>query len=202
MSGSILYIHGFNSSPLSTKARQLEAVMGQLGLADRLRVPALHHHPRQAMQQLEAAIAELGAPLLVGSSLGGYYATHLAERHGLKALLVNPAVAPHRLFDGYLGTQRNLYTDEAWELTHDHVDALAELEVPPPVDAARYQVWLQTADETLDYRQAQHYYRACALRIQAGGDHSYQGFAAQLAALLAFAGIARGQYAALDFSVF
>ncbi|MFK3773843.1 YqiA/YcfP family alpha/beta fold hydrolase [Pseudomonas sp. NPDC089406] len=202
MSGSILYIHGFNSSPLSTKARQLEAVMGQLGLADRLRVPALHHHPRQAMQQLEAAIAELGAPLLVGSSLGGYYATHLAERHGLKALLVNPAVAPHRLFDGYLGTQRNLYTDEAWELTHDHVDALAELEVPPPVDAARYQVWLQTADETLDYRQAQHYYQACALRIQAGGDHSYQGFVAQLPALLAFAGIARGQYAALDFSVF
>ncbi|QXH51038.1 esterase [Pseudomonas fakonensis] len=202
MSGSILYIHGFNSSPLSTKARQLEAVMGQLGLADRLRVPALHHHPRQAMQQLEAAITELGAPLLVGSSLGGYYATHLAERYGLKALLVNPAVAPHRLFDGYLGTQRNLYTDEAWELTHDHVDALAELEVPPPVDAARYQVWLQTADETLDYRQAQRYYQACALRIQAGGDHSYQGFAAQLPALLAFAGIARGQYAALDFSVF
>lgn len=60
MSGSILYIHGFNSSPLSTKARQLEAVMQQLGLADQLRVPALHHHPRQAMVQLEAAIAEIG----------------------------------------------------------------------------------------------------------------------------------------------
>ncbi|MFV3404588.1 MULTISPECIES: YqiA/YcfP family alpha/beta fold hydrolase [Pseudomonas] len=202
MSGSILYIHGFNSSPLSTKARQLEAVMQRLGLADRLRVPALHHHPRQAIEQLQAAIAELGAPLLVGSSLGGYYATHLAEQHGLKALLINPAVAPHRLFDGYLGTQRNLYTDEAWELTLDHVDALAALDVPAPQDASRYQVWLQTGDETLDYRQAERHYRACALRIQAGGDHSYQGFAAQLPALLAFAGIARGQYAALDFSVF
>ncbi len=85
MSGSILYIHGFNSSPLSKKARQLEAVMQALGLAERLRVPALHHHPRQAIAQLEAAIAELGTPLLVGSSLGGYYATYLAERHGLKA---------------------------------------------------------------------------------------------------------------------
>ena len=201
MSGSILYIHGLNSSPLSTKASQLQAVMQQLGLAERLRVPALHHHPRQAMQQLEAAIAELGAPLLVGSSLGGYYATHLAERHGLKALLINPAVAPHRLFDGYLGPQRNHYTDETWELTQDHVVALAELEVPPPADPARYQVWLQTADETLDYRHAERYYRACALRIQAGGDHSFQGFAEQLPALLAFAGIARGQYAALDFSV-
>lgn len=202
MSGSILYIHGLNSSPLSTKARQLEAVMQQLGLADQLRVPALHHHPRQAIAQLEAAIAELGAPLLVGSSLGGYYATWLAERHGLKALLINPAVTPHKLFDGYLGTQRNHYTDETWELTHDHVQALAELEVPAPTDAGRYQVWLQTADETLDYRHAEHYYRACALRIQAGGDHSYQGFAQQMPALLAFAGVARGQYAALDFSVF
>lgn len=202
MSGSILYIHGFNSSPLSTKARQLAAVMQQLGLSQQLRVPDLHHHPRQAMAQLEAAIAELGAPLLVGSSLGGYYATHLAERHGLKALLVNPAVTPHKRFDGYLGTQRNHYTGEAWELTLDHVQALAELEVPAPTDPGRYQVWLQTADETLDYRHAEQYYRACALRIQAGGDHSYQGFAQQLPGLLAFAGIARQQYAALDFSVF
>ncbi|MFB4391599.1 MULTISPECIES: YqiA/YcfP family alpha/beta fold hydrolase [unclassified Pseudomonas] len=202
MSGSILYIHGFNSSPLSMKARQLEAVMQHLGLARHLRVPALHHHPRQAIAQLEADIAELGAPLLVGSSLGGYYATHLAERYGLKALLVNPAVRPHLLFDGYLGTQRNLYTDETWELTLDHVQALAELEVPEPQDAARYQVWLQTGDETLDYRHAERYYRACALRIQAGGDHSYQGFMEQMPALLAFADIARQQYAALDFSVF
>lgn len=149
MSGSILYIHGFNSSPLSTKARQLEAVMQQLGLSAQLRVPILHHHPRHAMLQLEAAIAELGAPLLVGSSLGGYYATHLAERHGLKALLVNPAVTPHKRFDGYLGSQRNHYTGETWELTLDHMQALAELEVPPPEDPNRYQVWLQTADETL-----------------------------------------------------
>ena len=71
-----------------------------------------------------------------------------------------------------------------------------------PLDANRYQVWLQTADETLDYRHAERYYRACALRIQAGGDHGFQGFAERLPALLAFAGIARGQYAALDFSVF
>ena len=155
MSASILYIHGFNSAPASNKACQLIGVMDALGLAEQLRVPALHHHPRQAIPQLEAAIAELGRPLLVGSSLGGYYATHLAERHGLKALLVNPAVSPHRMFDGYLGTQKNLYTDETWELTHDHVTALAELEVPAPQDAARYQVWLQTGDETLDYRLAQ-----------------------------------------------
>ncbi|MBM1187235.1 YqiA/YcfP family alpha/beta fold hydrolase [Pseudomonas lundensis] len=200
MSGSILYIHGFNSAPESKKASQLTSVMQQMGLGEQLRVPALHHHPRQAIAQLETAIGELGSPLLVGSSLGGYYATWLAERHGLKALLVNPAVSPHRMFDGYLGTQTNLYSGETWELTHDHVNALAELEVPAPRDPQRIQVWLQTADETLDYRYAETYYAACALRIQAGGDHSYQGFARQLPALLSFAGVAAEQYQAIDFA--
>ena len=200
MSGSILYIHGFNSAPSSKKATQLMTVMGRLGLSDQLRVPALHHHPREAIGQLEQAIAELGRPLLVGSSLGGYYATHHAERHRLNPLLVNPAVSPHRMFDGHLGTQKNLYTDEAWELTHDHVTALAELEVPAPQDPQRYQVWLQTGDETLDYRHAQHHYRACALRIQAGGDHSFQGFAALLPAMLSFAGIGADLYQAIDFT--
>jgi len=202
MSGSILCIHGLNSAPSSMKASQLLAVMQRIGLAGQLRVPALHHHPRQAIAQLEADIAELGRPLLVGSSLGGYYATHLAERHGLKALLINPAVNPHQLFDGYLGTQTNHYTGETWELTHDHVDALAELEVAPPQDAARYQVWLQTGDETLDYRRAERFYRACALRIEAGGDHSFQRFAQHLPALLSYAGIDAKTYQDLDFSVF
>ena len=151
---TILYIHGLNSSPLSQKARQLSAALTRIGMAGCLRVPALHHHPRRAIAQLETELAVLGRPLLVGSSLGGYYATHLAERHGLRALLINPAVLPHRRFDGYLGPQTNLYSGEVWELTHDHVVALAELEVPPPQDAGRYQVWLQTGDETLDYRQA------------------------------------------------
>ncbi|UVE17274.1 esterase [Pseudomonas sp. LS44] len=196
----ILYIHGLNSSPDSLKARQLNAALQRLGQAEHLRMPALHHHPRQAIGQLEAAIAELGQPVLIGSSLGGYYATHLAERHGLKALLINPAVNPHRLFAGHLGPQTNHYTGETWQLTDDHVAALAELEVPAPQDPARYQVWLQTADETLDYRHAQAFYRACALRIEAGGDHGFQNFAAHLPALLAFAGVPGQLWHDVDFS--
>ncbi|MBM7061206.1 esterase [Pseudomonas sp. UL073] len=199
---SILYIHGLNSSPSSLKASQLSALMQRLGRSAELRVPALHHHPREAIGQLEAAIGELVQPLLIGSSLGGYYATHLAARHGLKALLINPAVNPHRLFDGHLGPQTNHYTGETWQLTDDHVAALAELEVPPPQDPARYQVWLQTADETLDYRQAQAFYRGCALRIEAGGDHGFQRFPAHFPALLAFAGIPASEWRELDFSSF
>ena len=197
---SLLYLHGFNSSPASKKARQLVRACERLGIAEQLRVPALHHHPRQAIAQCEQAIAELGAPLLIGSSLGGYYATRLAARHGLKALLINPAVQPHARFDGYLGPQQNLYSGETWQLTHEHIQALAELEVAPPQDPQRFQVWLQTGDETLDYRQAQAWYRACALRIQPGGDHSYQGFSQQLPALFAFAGFDSSLWRDHDFS--
>ncbi|RIA34611.1 hypothetical protein DFO61_1265 [Ectopseudomonas oleovorans] len=202
MTASILYIHGLNSSPASHKASQLSRAMAHLGLAEHLRVPALHHHPRQAMAQLQTLVSELGSPLLVGSSLGGYYATYLAEQHGLKALLINPAVRPHLRFDGYLGQQKNYYSDETWELTQDHVDALAEFDVAPPTDTARYQVWLQTADETLDYRDAERYYRACALRIQAGGDHGFQGFMERLPILFAFAGINATLWRDIDFSAF
>ena len=197
---SLLYLHGFNSSPASKKARQLVLACERLDIIDQLRAPALHQHPREAMRQCEQAIAELGAPLLIGSSLGGYYATYLAERHGLKALLINPAVRPHARFDGNLGPQKNLYSGETWQLTLDHIHALAELEVPPPADPQRFQVWLQTGDETLDYRQAETWYRGCALRVQAGGDHSYQGFAQQLPALFAFAGFEPSLWRDHDFS--
>lgn len=196
----ILYLHGLNSSPASAKAQQLSRCMQQLGLQDCLRVPALDNHPRLALDHLQGLIARLGRPVLVGSSLGGYYATHLAERHGLKALLINPAVNPHRLFSGALGVQTNYHSGETWELTEDHLAALAALEVPAPREGGRYQVWLQTADETLDYRAAERFYRHAALRIQPGGDHGFQGFAEQLPALLAFAGFTRSHWQAFDFS--
>ena len=147
---SILYIHGLNSSPASRKAQQLLAAMQRIGLQAQLRMPALHHHPRQAIAQLDELIAELGQPVLVGSSLGGYYATHLAARHGLKALLINPAVLPHERFDGYLGEQTNHYSGETWQLTHDHVEALAELGMTFPAEPDAQQAeeaWQALLDE-------------------------------------------------------
>ncbi|MGI4838811.1 MAG: YqiA/YcfP family alpha/beta fold hydrolase [Janthinobacterium lividum] len=201
MSASILYIHGLNSSPASLKARQLSAALQRMGLADQLRVPELHHHPRQAIAQLHADIKALGGtPLLVGSSLGGYYATHLAERLGLKALLINPAVNPHKLFKGVLGPQTNFYNGQTWDLTLDHIEALKALEVPPPHSAERYQVWLQTGDETLDYRHAERFYDGCDLRIEVGGDHGFQGFAEHLPQLFAYAGIAAKAWEGIDFA--
>ncbi len=202
-SPSIVYIHGFNSSPASFKAQHVRRAWRQLGLPEgQLLIPALHHHPDQAIAQLQAAIAQLHQPLLVGSSLGGYYATYLAQQFNLKALLINPAVRPHHLFDDFTAEQENLYTGEHWLLTHSHLQALAALEVAPPDDPQRFCVWLQTGDETLDYCLAEQYYSACSVQIEQGGDHGFQHFAEHLPALFAFAGLESSDLQALDLSAF
>ena len=190
MSGSILYIHGFNSAPSSKKACQLIAVMAQIGLGERLRVPALHHHPRQAMAQLEAAIAELESPLLVGSSLGGYYATHLAERYSARAVLINPAIRPYDDLKPYRGTQVNMYSGETFEVSEAHFDELRKLEVARITRPGRYLLLAETDDEVLDYRQAVAFYGGAWQFVQGGGDHSYQGFIAQIPVILRFAAAA------------
>ena len=190
MSGSILYIHGFNSAPASTKASQLRRVMEQLGLAEQLRVPALHHHPRQAIGQLEQAIAELGRPLLVGSSLGGYYATHLAERHGLKALLINPAVRPHLLLQQHLGRYYHPVRQQHYEVRAEHLPLLQDLQVQQLRRPSQYLVLLQSGDEVLDYRQALDFYQQCQTDVQEGGDHSYQGYANRLPDIVKFCQLA------------
>lgn len=200
---SVVYIHGFNSSSTSFKAQQVRKAWLQLGLPEQqLLIPDLHHHPQQAIAQLQAAIAQLDQPVLVGSSLGGYYATYLAQQYHLKALLINPAVRPHHLFDDFSAEQENLYSGEQWLLTRSHLQALAELEVPPPEDAQRFCVWLQTGDETLDYCLAEQYYSNCSVVIEQGGDHSFQHFAEHLPALFAFVGVAPSVLQSLDLSAF
>lgn len=186
---AILYIHGFNSSPQSAKAQQLAAHLARHHPDTRCAAPALPNDPARAIALLEQAIAELGQPLLLGSSLGGCYATYLAEKHRLRAVLVNPAVRPWRLFAGYLGPQVNHYTGEHWELTAAHVEALRALEVPAISRPEHFLVLLQTGDETLDWRDAADYYRDCSLLRQLGGSHGFDNFADVLPLIYRFAGL-------------
>lgn len=186
---AILYIHGFNSSPQSAKAQQLAAHLARHHPDTRCSAPALPNDPARAIALLEQAIVELGQPLLLGSSLGGCYATYLAEKHRLRAVLVNPAVRPWRLFAGYLGPQVNHYTGEHWELTAAHVEALRALEVPAISRPEHFLVLLQTGDETLDWRDAADYYRDCSLLRQLGGSHGFDNFADVLPLIYRFAGL-------------
>lgn len=186
----LIYVHGFNSSAQSFKAGLLRSRMSALGRSAEYACPELAHCPRQAIAQLEALIA--GSPgavmALVGSSLGGFYATWLAEKYGLKAVLVNPAVRPYELLRDYIGPQKNLYTGAEYEFTGRHVEELRDLEVPD-ITPERYLLMVQTGDEVLDYRQAVAKYHGAKQIVVEGGDHGFSSFADYLDTALEFCGI-------------
>lgn len=183
----IVYLHGFNSSPASGKARQLGEHLAAIGHAADYLCPALANSPREAIAQVESALATHTGPVtLVGSSLGGFYATHLAEKHGWKAVLVNPAVHAHRLLRDALGPQKNWHTGETWELTEAHLAELAALDVPAITRPERYLLLAQTGDEVLDYRDAVNYYAGARHIIEDGGDHGFVGFERHFATILDF----------------
>lgn len=189
-----IYVHGFNSSPASWKAQVLKQALEQRGLGDRFRCPALSHWPSQAMSQLSEELerAKGEQVVLVGSSLGGYYSSYLVEQaaargQALSAVLVNPAVRPYELLRELLGDNANLYTDEHYQLTERHLEQLLALDTPEPSDPSRYLLLVQTADETLDYRQAVDKYRHSAQFIQPGGSHGFDRFEQLIPAILAFA---------------
>jgi len=186
----IIYLHGFNSSPASRKARTMASYMQARGVEGLFACPALPPGARDAVRTIEAELARHASrPTLVGSSLGGFYATHFAERLGLRAVLINPAITPYVGLEGYLGTQKNLYTGETYELTRADLDAWRTLAVER-VDPERYLLLLETGDEILDWRQAARKYEGARTVIRDGGDHTLQSFPEHLPRILAFAGIA------------
>jgi uncharacterized protein len=181
----ILYIHGFLSSPQSTKAQQMQQFAA--GCPDlRLMVPPLPVDPAAALAVLEECIASSpNLPVLIGSSLGGFYANILAARYGMRAVLINPAVHPHKLLAAYVGAQRNYHTGVASEVKPEHFQMLERLEVRP-VHPERLWVLLETGDETLDYRMAETFYAACKIDVTPGGSHTYEGFVQRLPAIVEF----------------
>lgn len=183
----LIYIHGFNSSALSYKAGLLRAHMAKLGLAAHYACPELPHRPAAAMALLRALIAQHDARTvtLVGSSLGGYYATALVESLGARAVLVNPALRPYDLLAPCIGLQKNLYTGQEYEFTAAHLAELSALEVEQ-ITPARYLLITATGDEVLDYRAGIRRYAGCAQIIVQGGDHGFSEFADYVDPVIAF----------------
>jgi predicted esterase YcpF (UPF0227 family) len=181
----LIYIHGFNSSPASVKAQLLKQRLEALGRGAEFAAPRLPHSPARAAALLDALAARNPGAALVGSSLGGYYATWLAEKLDLKAALLNPAVRPYELLDGHLGPQQNFHTGEQYEFTEQHVDELRALEIER-VTPARYLLLAATGDEVLDYRSAVERYSGCRQIVIQGGDHGLGDFARYLDTVLEF----------------
>ena len=189
--GMLIYLHGFNSSPQSHKAQVMARHMAAQGLAERYACPALPVLADDAIALVEALMHSAGKQpvCFVGSSLGGFYATYLAEKHDAKAVLINPAIEPHIGLRGYLGRQQNLHTGEPYDLTQAHLAAWARL-VVPRISPQRYLLLVETGDEVLDYRKALERYAGAEQVVVQGGDHSLQSFPRHLPRILEFAGLA------------
>ncbi len=188
----LLYIHGFNSSPLSLKAQVMVKYCREQRSDIRLEIPQLPSYPAAAAHYLDDLIRPLLATHkigLVGSSLGGYLSTWLNDRYGLPAVLVNPAVKPYELLTDFLGEQTNPYTQEVYTLVASHIEELKALDI----DTIKHpeQLWLlqQEGDEVLDYRQAVEKYSTCRQTVEQEGDHSFVGFERYPADIIQFLGL-------------
>lgn len=186
-----LYLHGFLSSPLSQKAQQLSAYFEEQYPTAKLSIPSLAFEPAVAIKQAQQALQELQQHtdniVIIGSSLGGYYATYLAATSKYKAALINPAVRPFDLFANYLGPNKHYYTGIVHELTMEHIEQLQALNCAQIKEPEQLFLLLQTGDETLDYRQAARLYQHCPSWLEGGGTHSFERFIERMPMILAWA---------------
>jgi len=189
----ILYLHGFRSSPASRKAQQLRAALAARGLADDYLCPQLPASPRHAVE-LALAAARLDDPArlaLIGSSLGGYYATWIAERLGCRAVLLNPAIAPYEDLKPHLGRQPVFHSQASIDLRPEYLDELRAIDTPRITRPECYLLLAATGDELIDYRTMIARYAGCRQRVIAGSDHQLSDFQDHLDEVLEFCG-ARG----------
>lgn len=191
----IVYLHGFRSSPDSIKARALKARMTERGLAGAFWCEALPASPQAAIALVEKQLEycrttePTQTPTVVGSSLGGYYATWLAEKHDLKAVLVNPAVVAPFALASYIGPQTNLYTGATFDFTAQHIAELRAIEVTRITKPQRYWLLVETGDQDLDYRVAVEKYTGARQTVLEGGDHSFSRWNDYLDEIISYAGL-------------
>jgi len=189
----LLYLHGFRSSPQSAKARKMAALVAARHPAVTWWCPQLPPSPRDAMALLERGVADWPreSMAVIGSSLGGFYATAVAERLGCKAALLNPAVDPARDLAKYIGDQT------AWHKPDEHfffearfVGELHELLAGALKLPQNYLAVIAKGDEVLDWREMAQRYAGAHLKLLEGGDHALSDFDTHLPLLLDFLDLA------------
>jgi hypothetical protein len=184
----ILYLHGFRSSPKSFKARVVQKALEDAGRAHELICPQLPASPKAAMA-LSLLLAERYAPdnlSIIGSSLGGFYATWLAERLGVRAVLLNPSVNPLKNLEHHVGVTTAWHSDEPFEFRREYIDELAALRVETITRPERYFLIAATGDEVLDYRDMVAHYAGARQHVIEGSDHAISEFPQYVDEVLAF----------------
>jgi len=190
----IVYLHGFRSSPQSYKAQLLGERMAQLGRSDEYLCPQLPVSPRQAVALVLDQTGHLDPARLTlfGSSLGGYYATYLAERLGCRAVMLNPAMRAFEKLAGHVGPQ-TMYHDAGagFDFKPEYLEELKQLHVPAITRPERYFLVAATGDELLDWREMVADFPGAKHKVIAGSDHGLSDFAGYMDETLDFAGVRR-----------
>ena len=185
----LLYLHGFRSSPASTKARMTAAAVAQRFPNVTWLCPALAASPKQAMEDVLIATADWPAATtsVIGSSLGGFYATWLAERWACRAVLLNPAVHPARDLATHLGDQ-TFWHDPQLHFVFEsaYVGELIAQEIAQISKPARYFAVIAKGDEVLDWREMSGHYAGANIKLLPGGDHALTDYDQHLDAVLEF----------------
>lgn len=187
----ILYLHGFRSSPQSFKARLLGDRLKALGWENDYACPHLPASPRKAAALALELLsgADAAKSTAIGSSLGGYYATWLAEQTGCRAVLLNPAVKPPRDLEKYVGVTTEYHSDAPFEFKHEYIDELHALAVDRITRPERYYLIAATGDEVLDWREMVAHYPGAPQRIVEGSDHGLSDFGKYVGDVLNFCGV-------------
>ncbi|EYS96364.1 esterase [Cupriavidus sp. SK-4] len=193
----LLYLHGFRSSPQSFKARLVQERMREWGVGRYYACPTLNVSPEMAIAQAQAAIraARAGGDqeiAIVGSSLGGFYARWLGERHGCRTVLLNPAIHPWTDLETYLGEQPLWHGGGSVTVERRHLQELLDLRVDTITDPGRYYLLAATGDEVLDYREMVAACPGANIRVIEGSDHGISEFADYVDDVLAFCGYGPG----------
>lgn len=188
MSPTLIYLHGFNSTPNSVKALQMTDYLAKELPDIQICVPKLPNTPAASWRAIQETLATLGDRKIgvVGSSMGGFWATKVAEEYGHKAVLINPAVHPHYLLQSLLGPQRNPYSGEEYLLEPKHVEELRLLGIPVLQHPERLWLLQQQGDEVLDYRLALQFYHFARTTVEQGGNHAFTGFERYCAQIVRF----------------
>jgi predicted esterase YcpF (UPF0227 family) len=190
--GHLVYLHGFRSSPNSTKARQMAAWMQRNRPDVQWWCPQLPPSPSAAIALVNDTVSGLprAQMALIGSSLGGFYATVLAERLGCHAVLLNPAVDPARDLAKYIGETTSWHSDERFFFEPRFVDELAQMTPRAITEPQRYFAIIAKGDEVLDWREMSARYAGCRVKLLEGSDHALSDFEAEhLTDVLAFLGL-------------
>ena len=190
----LLYLHGFRSSPQSAKARQMAAHVALQHPAVTFWCPQLPPSPRAAMALVSEGIARWprGAMAVIGSSLGGFYASWVAQQTRAPSVLLNPAVHPARDLARHIGEQTAWHDPaERFYFLPDYIAELQALETQGLPPAAPEMAIIAKGDEVLDWREMAARYAHARLIVQEGGEHALANFGDYLPAISEFLALQR-----------